>query len=77
MPYKYKVKQDSEGKPLLPDGTTLPNVGTVKDGHVESSVQFENPNFELVGGEQSSHLAGVVPQADQSAQPKPESETKQ
>ena len=76
MPYKYKVKQDSKGNALLPDGTTLPNVGVVKDGHIESNTQFENPNFELVGGEQSSHLAGVVPQADQSAQQKPESEIK-
>ena len=29
MPYKYKVKQDSKGNALLPDGTTLPNVGVV------------------------------------------------
>ena len=74
MPYKYKVKQDTEGNALVPNGTTLPNIGVVRDGYIESSVKFENPNFELVGGEQAAHLAAVVPQADQSAQPKAESD---
>lgn len=75
MPYKYKVKQDSEGQPLLPDGSTLPGVGVVKNGQLESSTPIENPNLELIDGEQkSAHLDGVVPQAAQSAQSTPESE---
>jgi len=74
MLYKYKVKTDSEGMPLLPDGSTLPGIGVVANGFIESSVVVENPNFELVSGDQSAHLAAVVPQADQSAQPTVESE---
>lgn len=78
MPHKYKVKQDSEGNALVPDGTTLPGIGVVKNGLIESNVEFENPNFELVGEDRSaSHLDGVVPQSEQSAQPTAESDGQQ
>ena len=75
MPHKYKVKQDSDGKALVPDGAIVPNVGTVRNGYIETNVEFENPNFELVGEDKSaSHLDGVVPQSEQSAQPTAESD---
>lgn len=75
MPYKYKVKQNSEGKPLIPNGTTLPNFGVVTDGVIESNDPIENPNLELVGQDPApSHLNGVVPQSAQLTQTTTESE---
>lgn len=78
MPYKYKVKQDSEGKALIPNGTTLPNFGVVANGFIESNTPIENPNLELVGQEPApAHLTGVAPQSAQPVQPITESEGQQ
>lgn len=76
MSYTYKVKNDSNGAPLLPDGTTIPNIGIIVNGQVESAIKFENPNFVQVDDEDAgaSHLNGVAPQSQQSAPTETESE---
>lgn len=68
--FKYKVKQDSEGKPLITDGTVIPGFGVVRQGTIESNTPIENPNLELVGEQPASaHLDGVVSQSAQVTPP--------
>lgn len=78
MPYTYKVKQNSEGNPLIPNGSVIPGIGVIRDGKITSPIEIENPNLELAGQDPAStHLNGVVPQSAQTVQSSTESEGQQ